>query len=84
MSRTNHLDEIAPLGMSKRNSPKQRFPIRRCSNVVGGKLLFLKRKRKDGSSYSIPLRIGGKRCTNRAEVSRDNKPLCLDCLGKSK
>jgi hypothetical protein len=40
------------------------FPMKRCDHIEGGKKVWLRKSRPDGSNYSIPLIIKGERCEN--------------------
>lgn len=53
-------------GLGKKGKPPGTFPARQCKHQIGSKLIFLKRFRKTGEAYSVPLQVGGTRCPNDA------------------
>ena len=74
-------------GLGRKNKPNQTFPKIICEHIEGGKRIYLRKQRtKNGRTedYSIPIVIGGKRCTKPALISGRNtgsERLCLEHLG---
>jgi hypothetical protein len=73
------LSPISAKGLGKKNAPSERFPFNRCSHIEGGEKIPWKRKRKDGSTYTVMIVVGGQRCLKTAETKSPTKG--WRCLG---
>lgn len=65
------LPQFEARGLGRKLKSAETFPLRQCTHVDGGKKVFMRRRRRDGSTYSIPLIIGGTRCPNTASTGQN-------------
>lgn len=72
-----NLPDFAPRGLGRKNKPAETFPLKQCEHIEGGTKSYYKRRRKDGTSYSLPFIRGGTRCTETVI----SKGKCLGHLG---
>ena len=72
----NELSEFEARGLSVKGRIAT-FPSQRCVHRTDAKEVYAKRKRKDGTTYSLKLEIGGIRCPKTALANKR----CLEHLG---
>lgn len=70
------MSDSTPFGYGRKGRV-ERFPLKQCSYVVGGKKTLIFKRRDDGTTYAIPLIKGGHRCPQTAL----GKGRCLNHLG---
>lgn len=70
------LPQFEAKGLGRKLKSAETFPIKRCDHVTGGQIIFLWRKRRDGTKYRIPWIKGGTKCSKSAI----HKNKCLDHL----
>jgi hypothetical protein len=75
------LSPMAPKFVGRKNKPSERLPNSICAHVEGGKKVPIRRKRKDGTHYTLMIQVGGTRCKARAQVKKGSKHLCLAHIG---
>jgi len=82
-----NFESLEPLGLGRKNKKRQTFPKVICEHIEGGKKVYVRKQRtKNGrtETYSIPVVIGGKRCTKTATITGrtvGKERLCLEHLG---
>jgi len=74
--------ELSPYGLryiGRKGKPTDFATPIQCDYMVGGKRVFVKRKRKQApfDIYLVPLIVGGRRCQNEALTSTKTKKRCL-------
>lgn len=62
--RRGQLPQFEARGRGQKNKPAASFPLKQCDHIDGGKVIWLRRKRADGSQYMVRLVKGGQRCPN--------------------
>lgn len=75
--RRSELPQFEARGLGRKLKSAETFPLKRCEHIEGGTRSYYKKKRKDGTTYSLPFIKGGTRCTN----SVLSKGRCLGHLG---
>jgi hypothetical protein len=73
---------VAPRGLGKADAPSVQFPNSQCSFIEGGEKIPWKRKRKDGTTYTVMLIVGGQRCLKTADTKSPSRGWrCLEHCG---
>jgi len=62
--------------IGRKNKPSERVENKRCSEIVGGQEAYFKKRRPDGTEYSVRYIKGGVRCSRSEFV----KGLCREHL----
>jgi hypothetical protein len=71
------LSPMAPKWKGAKNRPSSRETAPQCGYIIDGKKIPIRRKRKDGTHYTLMIVVGGRRCVRTADVKSKEGHRCF-------